>query len=49
MDEKWTFDNGRLEARNKNGSLLDRWEVEASMGPLLASLLNHNPPLGRIF
>jgi hypothetical protein len=49
MVVEWMFDGGLLEARNKNGSLLGRWKVDASEGPLLANLLNHNPALGRVF
>lgn len=48
MIAQWTFTGGRLEACDKNGSLLGQWEVDASMGLPLAGLLNHNPGLSRL-
>ena len=48
MIAQWTFNDGRLEACDKNGSLLGRWEVDASMGLPFAGLLKHNPGLSRI-
>lgn len=44
----WTFENGRLTARDGAGKVLRWWIADEGIGRGLASLLNQAQSLGRL-
>lgn len=48
MTAIWTFESGRLEARNEAGEVLRWWLADEAMGRPLAGLLNQAHSLSRL-
>lgn len=48
MNALWTFEGGRLVARNQTGAVLWAWVADEAMGRPLADLLNHSQDLSRL-
>ena len=48
MNALWTFEGGRLVARNLAGAVLWAWLTDEAMGRPLADLLNHAQGLSRL-
>lgn len=48
MNELWTFEGGRLVARNQAGAALGTWLADETLGRPLAELLNQLPGLSRL-
>lgn len=48
MNALWTFEGGRLVARNLAGAVLWAWLADEAMGRPLADLLNHSQDLSRL-
>ena len=48
MNALWTFEGGRLVARNLAGAVLWAWLADEAMGRPLADLLNHSQSLSRL-
>lgn len=48
MNALWTFEGGRLVARNLAGAVLWAWLADEAMGRPLADLLNHAQGLSRL-
>ena len=49
MTEHWTFEGGRIVARNEAGALLLALSVDQGIhGPLLAAFIDGTPALGRL-
>jgi len=49
MAAYWTFESGRLVARNEAGATLRWWLADDAMGQALAMLLNQANDLSRLF
>ncbi|MCY1463997.1 hypothetical protein D9M71_819690 [compost metagenome] len=48
MNAIWTYDDGHLVARSKDGNLLRKWLADEVMGRGLAVLLNQTGDLSRL-
>lgn len=48
MTAIWTFEAGRLQARNEGGKLLRWWVADESTGQSLAGLLNQTHSLSQL-
>lgn len=48
MNAIWTFEGGRLVARNEAGALVWAWLAAETMGRPLVDLLNGTPALSRL-
>lgn len=48
MQAIWSFEAGRLAAKDEGGNVVRSWTAEPSMGLFLAAFLNVNPNLSAL-